>query len=227
MTRTSLLPALVLAAALSAHAAPDAAADPSFRTYTLTLDEPPQALAARLMSDLDGTAQMTSKDGVLYIDYAGLSFPDPLRDLVAAQLDPTVASLLAPGLPVNASLAILPSDAGSELRLVIAMPNPEDPDSFIAPGGNGLPDGATLLMGGGGIDACTGQLVLAQPEPVDRAADLYAGALAAQGFDLSDLSDEKTSFFVGHRPGCTLFLYLQPDPTAPTRTTVVINFQRE
>jgi hypothetical protein len=128
---------------------------------------------------------------------------------------------------VNASLAIRPSDNGSELRLMLATPDVDAPGSFLAPGGNGLPEGATLLMGGGGVQTCTGQLVLSQPDAVAEAARLYAGSLAAQGFEMTDLSDGETSFFVGHRHGCSLFLYLQADPEGEPRSTGVINFQEE
>jgi type II secretory pathway pseudopilin PulG len=216
-----------LAVAATLAAPFPAAADAAFQSYSVASDESAEAIAARLAEALGDAAAITAREGVHYVDYSGFGFPAALRALVADQLDPSVAALLAPGLPVNASLAILPAGEGSELRLMLATADVDDPGSFLAPGGDGVPVGATLLMGGGGVQTCTGQLVLSQPDPVAEAADLYAGSLAAQGFEMADLSDGETSFFVGHRPGCSLFLYLQADPEGEPRSTVVINFQGE
>ncbi|MGB3314757.1 MAG: hypothetical protein WBB85_10120, partial [Albidovulum sp.] len=89
-----------------------------------------------------------------------------------------------------------------------------------------LPEGTAFLMSSvsGG---CTGQAILSQTGLPDKVAPDYVARLEAEGFQVTDASDDDTSFFVGYRPGCSLFLYFQPDPAGQDRSTVVMNFQEE
>lgn len=91
----------------------------------------------------------------------------------------------------------------------------------------GWPEGAQILHSEGTPGACRGQTILSHPAEPHRAATLYAGHLATAGFDLTDLSDATTSFFVGHRSGCAAVLYLERDEREADRSTVVVRYLEE
>ena len=74
-----------------------------------------------------------------------------------------------------------------------------------------LMEGAAIMLDGTGAGECAGHMVLAHPLPTEEAAPAYREHLENEGFAFPDADPEETSFFIGHRPGCDLALYLQED----------------
>ncbi len=194
----------------------------AIQTYSNDLALPPAAAAARLNDDLGGLMEIRNEGGAHYIDYAGLDTPEPLRRFLGLTFRDLPPEVYAPGVPINLSLAFLPDGEGSTARLMISGPEFGGAEAALP----GLPDGASVLMSSVSGD-CAGQAVLSQPGPPDKAAPDYVARLVNEGFQVTDASDDDTSFFVGYRPGCSVFLYFQPDPAGQDRSTVVMNFQEE
>ena len=214
--------ALAVSAALFLAQPLAAEAPVTIRSYKAALELPPAAAADSLNRDLGGLMEFREEGGTLYFDYAGLDTPEPLRRFLSLSFPDLPPAAIAPGMPVNLSLAFLPEGDGSEIRLMISGPQFGGTEATPA----GLPDRATVLMSSISGD-CAGQAVLShQGLPPDIASD-YTRRLSGEGFQVTDASDEDTSFFVGYRPGCALFLYFQPDPAGQDRSTVVMNYQEE
>ena len=194
----------------------------TIRTYSTGLELSPAAAADRLNQDLGGLMEVREEGGALYFDYAGLDTPQPLRRFLGLTFRDLPTEAYAPGVPVNLSLAFLPDDEGAEARLMISGPQFAGTKAAIP----GLPDGADVLMSSVS-GACSGQAVLSHPGKPADIAPAYVARLSGDGFQVTDASDGDTSFFVGYRPGCSLFLYFQPDPAGQDRSTVVMNYQEE
>ena len=68
---------------------------------------------------------------------------------------------------------------------------------------------------------CTGQRILAQSAAPEAAANIHLAALESSGFEMAPPPPGETSFFVGQRPGCAIFLYVEGDPDDENRSTVI------
>ena len=213
-----------IAVALALLLAPPVAAEEpvTIRSYKAALDLPPAAAADSLNRDLGGLMEFREEGGALFFDYAGLDTPEPLRRFLALSFPDLPPEAIARGVPVNLSLAFLPDGDGSEIRLMISGPEFGGAGATLS----GLPEGATILMSSVAGD-CAGQAVLSHQGLPPDIAPAYVTRLAGEGYQITDASDDDTSFFVGYRPGCALFLYFQPDPAGQDRSTVVMNFQEE
>ena len=215
-----------MAATLPFAAAAQTQAGP-IRTYVAALDGPPAIAAARLGADLDGAVDVIDADGVLLMSYAGLDLPEALREFILSAAPEVDAEILDPGIPVNVSLAFVASETGTELRLMISAPSLADPAALELALGQSLPEGASILMTEGATGGCSGQVILSQDGIPAKAAPLYLDLMEKQGFAITDASDPATSFFIGQRQDCGLFLYLEPDPITDGRSTVIVNYLEE
>lgn len=197
------------------------------KTFVAEIGQPPKIVAARLNADLGGTLDVIDEGGALLVAYAGTDIPDPLRRFVLMRLPQIEAGLLAPGAEVNLSLAFVPAGTGTMMRVMLSAPALAEPGALTATLGPSLPKGASVLMNDGATGGCTGQVILSQPAPPAEAAPLYVDLMTRQGFEITDASDASTSFFVGQRQDCAFFLYVQPDPAAASRSTVIVKFLEE
>ncbi|OYX42615.1 MAG: hypothetical protein B7Z02_11515 [Rhodobacterales bacterium 32-67-9] len=197
------------------------------RTFVTDVDQPPKIVAARLSADLGGALDLVDEGGVLMMAYAGNEIPDPLRRFVLAAVPEIDAALLAPGAEVNLSLALVPAETGTQMRVMLSSPALADPGALVTALGPELPKGASVLMNDGATGGCAGQVILSQPAPPAETAPLYVELMTRQGFKITDASDASTSFFVGQRQDCALFLYVQPDPAAASRSTVIVKYLEE
>ena len=91
----------------------------------------------------------------------------------------------------------------------------------------GIPEGGTVLMDDSYVDACQGQAVFSQASSISNSAEAYSKAIEELGFKLSTPPHMDTSFFIGHRKGCALFLYIQPDFETPDHSLVVVRFTED
>lgn len=197
------------------------------RTFVTEVEQAPKIVAARLNADLGGALDVIDEGGALMMAYAGNEIPDPLRRFVLAALPEIDADLLAPGAEVNLSLAFVPAGAGTQMRVMLSSPALAHPGALVTALGPELPKGASVLMNDGATGGCAGQVILSQPAPPSEAAPLYVGLMTRQGFEITDASDANTSFFVGQRQDCALFLYVQSDPAAASRSTVIVKYLEE
>lgn len=197
------------------------------KTFVADLHDVPAVVAARLNADLGGAIDVVDADGALLMSYAGLDLPDPLRDFVLSAAPELDAAVLKPGAPVNISLAFVPADTGTQLRLMVSAPSLAEPLALEPALGGSLPEDAAVLMNDGATGGCAGQVILSQPGTPEVAAPLYLDLMKAQGFEITDASDPSTSFFIGQRQDCSLFLYVERDPMADDRSTVIVNYLEE
>ncbi|WP_347313412.1 hypothetical protein [Defluviimonas sp. SAOS-178_SWC] len=197
------------------------------KTFVTEIGQPPKVVAARLSADLGGALDIVEESGAFLMAYAGNEIPDPLRRFVLTALPQIDPERLAPGAEVNLSLAFMPAGAGTTMRVMVSSPALADPGALTTALGPTLPKGASVLMNDGAAGGCAGQVILSQPAPPAEAAPLYVDLMTRQGFEITDASDASTSFFVGQRQDCALFLYVQPDPAEASQSTVIVKFLEE
>ena len=196
------------------------------KTFIVQMSEPPEDVAQTLQALLGTEVQMVEAEGIQLISFSGLNIPPALQDFVLTTVPEIDKDLLAPGSPANISMALVPDQTGfgTEIRLMISSPKLAEPDALRLAMGADLPPGAEVLMNDGVTGGCAGQVILSHPGPPALAAPLYLERIKAQGFEITDASDPNLSFFIGQRQDCALFVYVQPDPAATSRSTVIVRY---
>lgn len=207
--------ALILAAAGGAglHAE-------SLRGYHAVVDQPLVVLDRDWVAGLPPEITVTRDPGRVMLAYAGSQTPAALTAFLTAHLPDLAPAALATGTPVSLSVALTNADPGTKLRLLMLGDGPATPLA-------GLPEGAEILLNDGFDGSCKGQIVLSQTGSQKVVAAAYRAWAEGAGFRLDEAPDQTLSFFVGQRPACLIFLYIEPDTEAPDRMSVVVRYVEE
>lgn len=219
MSARSILETLILALGfVLVVTLPLAAETMRLQTFTSTVPDTPADIAA----EFEGVSEdltISDQDGTLYIAYSGLETPDKLSRFLLDAFPDVPAEPFQKGHAANLSLALVPQDSGTEMRLMMFLPPLPDAEPV-----EGLPNGAGILINDGYDNACSGQVVYSYDQPEATALTTFTAWLSEDGFDVQNASDDTTSFFIGNKPGCSVFAYIQPDPDIETHSMVVIRY---
>lgn len=175
----------------------------TFASYEGSDKRTPETLAAALMFD---DVRIDARDDAIIVSYTGLELPEPLAEFLTAAFPDLGRETLATWSPANISMAFLPDGSGTHIRLMV----------------QGLPDRSVLLDERSGT--CSGQVVLAHPGSADAATQDHLQQIRADGFEMLSDPSGTASFFIGYRPGCSVFLYVEPEPAGMTGSTVVLRY---
>lgn len=186
------------------------------QTYVATLPPSPEELAQTLTASSDNLT-MSRQNGVVMLTFVGGSVPSKLADLLTDALPELGKDAFQSSQSANFSIALIPSGGGSQLRLMMFQPRSESP-------GIELPAGSEIMINDGHGADCAGQIVASYPRDADAAVLAYSDWLTAEGYNVIDSSDASTSFFIGNKTGCSVFVYIQPDPETQQRSTVVVRY---
>lgn len=185
-------------------------------THVATLASSPEEVAQSLSTSTDDLAINRQGDLVM-LAYAGNSVPSDLVSLLTSAFPELDKTVFRPGQSINFSVALIPVGSGTQLRLM--MFQAQDESSVVE-----LPAGSEMLINDGYAGDCTGQIVASYSGSASTAIPVYSEWLTAEGFEVADTSDASTSFFIGNKTGCSVFVYIQPDPEAQQRSTVVVRY---
>jgi len=224
---TRLLRQISIAVTLSVCLAAPALAEAKpagLQTHVAHLAEDTTNLAARLKRDLAAHVVWTTSDDVPVLGYTGIDTPVTLASFLIAAIPELDPALLAPDRAIVLSLALVPQAAGTELRLMLSDPNQTGQTGIAVALGPDLPAGTDVLLNDGAAGLCRGQFVLSYDAPQDDAVQTFTALSTARGYSLTDASDTTTSFFIGNRPECSFFMYIQPDPETPSRSVIAVRY---
>lgn len=222
-----LLRHLSIAAALSACLSVPALAEgkpAGLLTHVAYLAEDTVNLTARLRGELATDVVWTDADDVPVLAYSGIDTPARLADFLTARFPGLDPALLAPDRAVALSLALVPKVGGTELRLMLSDPNQTGQTGIAVALGPDLPAGTDVLLNDGAAGLCRGQFVLSHDAPQDDTVRTFTALSTARGYSLTDASDATMSFFIGNRPECSFFMYIQPDPETPSRSVIAVRY---
>lgn len=158
-------------------------------------------IVSMLKQRLPASVSLAESDDGAMLHYAGNLTPEALGDFLTAgfaELDPSV---IAVGKTVSLTLMINDLGDATEMSLMVLARFPD----FTVP----VLDGGHVIMDGTGADACQGHMVIQHTTSPKDAAPAYIQHLENEGFAFEEYDPQETSFFIGHRPGCDLALYLQ------------------
>lgn len=195
---------------------PSSAQTQVMQTYVATLPPSPEKLAQTLTASSDDLT-MSNQNGVVMLAYAGGAVPSKLADILIDALPELGKDAFQSSQSTNFSIALIPSGSGSQIRLMMFQPQSESPSIK-------LPAGSEILINDGHGADCAGQIVASYPRDADAAVLAYSEWLVAEGYNVIDSSNASTSFFIGNKTGCSVFVYIQPDPEAQQRSTVVVRY---
>lgn len=188
-------------------------------TFVASLDESPSEIVNRF-SFLSDELDIRAQDGATYLSYAGLDAPPEFTRFLAGNIPNLPTQSFRAGHAANFSVALVAEGGKTQMRLVMFETSDVDaPNSDLA-----LPSGAEIIFNDGYSGNCAGQIVVGYDKPEQSAADKFPEWLAEQGFSVTDSSDESTSFFIGSKKTCTVFVYVQPDPDTQIRSLIVLRF---
>ncbi|MGJ8583854.1 MAG: hypothetical protein ACSHXD_07175 [Marinosulfonomonas sp.] len=188
-------------------------------TFVAALEESPKEIVDRF-SFLSDELDIRAKDGVTYLSYAGLDAPPEFTRFLVSKIPNLPTQSFGAGHAANFSVALVAEGDMTQLRLVMFETSDLDaPNTDLA-----LPSGAKVIFNDGYADNCTGQIVVGYDKPERSAADTFPKWLAQKGYSITDSSDENTSFFIGSKKSCTVFVYVQPDPDTQIRSLIVLRF---
>lgn len=169
--------------------------------------------------DLEGLNIAPMGEGYV-LSYSGLGAPDFLADFLAANFAAISADSFGAQAPIALSLAIQPAEKGTSLHLMVL-------GGLDAAEAHDLPEGAEVLLDDGWSADCSGQLVVSSRLSQDATVSTWSDWLGASRFELVADHDETGSFFTGTRPGCAVFMNIEPDPEVPGTSLVVVRFLEE
>lgn len=205
----------VVAIVLASLLASPCVAQGNLKTHTVEIGQRPEAVIARLATELNPDMRFLELNDGFVLSYAGMDLPPALRAFLTQtilDLDPTAFN---EDKMVNISVALVPIQSGTQVRLM--MMGQESTATA-------LPQGAEVLLAESVPAACSGQMVLSHAGGVPENTQTYVSWAKAAGFKLTDASDASLSFFIGYRPNCSIFIYIQPDPEEQNRSTVVVRY---
>lgn len=193
------------------------------KTYNVELPLTSAEAARELRAEIGHLVDFTELDGIVMAGFAGFGTPEPLRAYLLEIVPGLSPGFLSDDMPVSLSIALMPADAMTVVQVMLSTPQSEETMLLAA----GVPEGGVVLMDDASPKACTGQVVVSHKTSVEVAAETYSAALEAEGFTMQPTDTASTSFFVGHRGDCALFLYTQPDFTTPDHAMVVVRFKED
>ncbi len=198
----NLIYAIGVGAALTATTIPSDAAE-SMRQFSAETSANYAEVVTSLKQRLPETVQILETSSGAMVYYTGNATPPSLAGFLKtafAQLDPGV---IATGQTVSLTMTLSELGEATTISLMVMARFPD--------AGAPMMEGAMIMLDGRGPGACEGQLILRQPMPPDVAAPAYREHFEKAGFAFDKADPQETSFFIGHRPGCELALYLQED----------------
>jgi hypothetical protein len=149
------------------------------------------------------------------VAYSGKHPPMPLVRFLE-----TTFEELAPGALVGKTLSLSLTVHGDTNRSILSlMLLGNFPSSDV-----NLPPKSLMMMDGGSRSACSGQVVARYPAEAAATAEVFREHMEEEGFSFPEADPQEVSFFIGHAPGCTLAMYLQPDQNT---TMVVVRYLEE
>ncbi len=193
----------------------------ALQTVKAELEGTPEALAAALPRDL---IQSRTDGGTVFIGYAGLEAPGRLADFATVVFGEPASAFLKAGQPANVSIALIPSRTGTMAQLMRHGPARDGTGIYEAVFGTTLPTDAIVLLSERTSAPCGGQLVLDRPIAAETATGLYAQKLRASGFLVGETTDADGTLILANGTPCAAMVFIQPDRTAPGRSTIVVRY---
>ena len=187
----------------------------SLRQFHSETSTPLDEIVRALETQMPGQVRQPTA-GRATLAYAGNTLPPRLAGFLAAAFENLPSEVLVPGTAVSLSLMLSSQGAGTDMSLMIMAAFPHTGVPLV-------PD-SVMVMDGSGPGACTGQMVVQHLKPKRQSARIWRNHLESEGFSFADFDPESVSFFIGHRPGCEIALYLHPDQNT---TMVVIRYLEE
>ena len=178
----------------------------SLRQYTAETSTDVSRIVETLSQRLPESVALLELGGEVALSYTGNATPPALSGFLETAFQDLDPAVIAMGQTVSLTLTLANTDAGTIMSLMLMARFPS--------GGQPIMDGAVVMLDGRGAGTCAGQLVLQQPALPEAAAPAYVEHLENEGFAFEPYDPQETSFFIGHRPGCALALYLQEDQGA-------------
>ena len=208
-------------AALNLGLAPVTASTQALQTHRAEIAGTPDGLVAALPRDL---IQSTTEGGTIFVAYAGLDAPDALVAFARGIFGAAATASLTKGAPANVSIALVPSRTGTRAQLMLHGSSGADTDLYQSVFGMAVPNTATLLLSEGSSAACGGQLVLDEPLDATIAAETYAERLRTRGFLVGETENIDGTLLLANGTPCSAIVFIQPDRTAPGRSTIVVRY---
>lgn len=200
---------------------------PILETQIAQMPVAPDAFAAELRDHLPLAKITPMTDGRIEIGYTGPVSPG--FQMFLAENAPSIQPFgLLPGAPVSLSMMLSPVGGGTELRLMTqSQYDPQKVSVFETAFGTALPEGAKVLSQEGVPDTCTNMLVYQDTTDVTATQANLQALLDAQGVPHVDNADGTGTLLMGETPKCGIFVYIQPDPEAPTHSLVVVRLMEK
>ncbi len=175
----------------------------TLRQYTAETSTDAGTIVAALKQRLPKSVALAEYDDGAMVHYAGNRTPAVLADFLTTGFEQLDGAAIAMGKTVSLTLTITDLGDSAEMSLMVLarFPAPAVP----------VMKGSHVIMDGTTPGACQGHMVIQHAEPIEDAAPAYREHLEDQGFAFEEFDPQDTSFFIGHRPGCDLALYLQED----------------
>jgi hypothetical protein len=224
------LAALALAGPVAAQV--DRAGGAVVRQIVVELDERPDRIAARLAAAMPAGAEPVAMgNGSYMLGVSGARLPTSLARFLSQSLDGAGGH----GLPLHRvrtlSLHLGPSEAGTQLRVVLVAPRTEASRqaarAFHARvTGAPIAAGAEILLDGAAAGG-TGDLVLSRPGDRTSTAEAYFESLRAAGHLVTTRSLASDTLVMGERGGGASLVFVKSDPDRPGRSLVVIRALEE
>ncbi len=208
-------------AALAVLLVPVVAAAQALQTHRAERDGTPESLVAALPRNL---IQSTTDGGTIFVAYAGLDAPETLIAFAQDLFGKAATAGLTAGGPANVSIALVPSRTGTRAQLMRQGPAGADTDLYQAVFGMAVPAGATILLSERTAATCGGQIVVDHPLEAGVAAGTYADKLRANGFLVSETAKADGTLLLANGTPCSAIVFIQPDRSAPVRSTIVVRY---
>ncbi len=193
------------------------------KTFISEIAQSPDEAFADLQARAGHLLDLSEVGGTAMAGFSGFETPELLKSYLLEVLPDLPPKFVAKDQPISLSIALIAEEESTLIQVMMAVPQSEEDSLF----GKTVPAGGMVLMDDASPADCRGQVVLSQNSPAEAAAQTYSNALETQGFSMSSPDHVKTSFFVGYREDCALFLYIQPDFQAPDRSMVVVRFTED
>lgn len=208
-------------ATLTLGLVPLTASAQALQTHRAQHADTPDGLVAALPHDL---IQSTTDGGTIFVAYAGLDAPDALVTIARDIFGAAATASLTTGGPANVSIALVPSRTGTRAQLMLQSPSNPDTDLYQAVFGMAVPNSSSVLLSERSSAACGGQLVLDEPLDAAVAAETYAERLRTRGFLVGETENIDGTLLLANGTPCSAIVFIQPDRTAPGRSTIVVRY---
>lgn len=208
-----------IALALTVAWSPAQADAQTLETHKARASGSPDALASTLPPAL---ITSVTEGGTIFIAYAGLETPPSLVRLASDLFGPRATASLTANAPGNISLALAPARGGTIAQMMIHGSGAATPTLYHAVFGAAVPQDATVLLSETATTPCGGQVVLDRPLTPGAATRSYTKALRTRGFLVGQTTDADGTLILANGTPCSAIVFIQPDRTAPGRSTIVV-----